>query len=216
MRTYYPGETRTKSDWAKGGYTIQPIDDDYLDTFLETIEAFVMANGRIPTVPEIGQMVPDSLVAPAAIALLDRGDLDPDAWPVQELESAPGALLWDPEGAAPNRPDPGITRLLRGDDSPVDPETTVTWQAYFDRTVSDVGIEDFALVETGVEDSSIVSVAGSEEVWTITVAVGQLTGAQDGSVRLNAVGQDIYDELGRHTNMVLTGEVYVVTYTPEP
>src|SRR5215208_1706822 len=91
--------------------------------------------------------------------------------------------LSDPTGYPDSYP-PLILFIDRTDPNPYPPPAntaTVTFEATFSEDVMGVGINDFVLTVTGVQNPSITAVSGSGNIYTITVN----TGSGDGTIRLD-------------------------------
>jgi MSHA biogenesis protein MshQ len=97
-----------------------------------------------------------------------------------------------------------VNTITRLDSSPTS-ASTVRWAVNFSNSVTGVATTNFALVESGVSGTSIVSVSGSGTSWTVTAN----TGVGAGSLGLNMTSSAGVSPAP--TNLPFTGEVYTIT-----
>jgi hypothetical protein len=85
-------------------------------------------------------------------------------------------------------PPPEVVSINRADFDPTYASTSVTWTVTFSRSVTGVGVGDFALTQSGgAAGASITSVSGSGTTYTVTANTGT---ASTGSVRLDLIDDD--------------------------
>ena len=83
---------------------------------------------------------------------------------------------------------PNVLSISRSSSNPAAPNTAVTWQVLFDRSVTGVDSGDFSLIQgSGATGASITGVSGSGTTWTVTANTGTGT---SGTLQLNLVDND--------------------------
>lgn len=83
---------------------------------------------------------------------------------------------------------PNVLSISRSSSNPAAPNSSVTWQVVFDRSVTGVDSGDFSLLQgSGATGASITAVSGSGTTWTVTANTGTGT---SGTLQLNLVDND--------------------------
>lgn len=102
---------------------------------------------------------------------------------------------------------PSLESISRVNASPTS-SATVNFTVVFSEDVTGVDVSDFTLTTTGIINSSITNVSGTNTTYTISVN----TGSGDGTIRLDFVDDDtVINQFSNSPNAdFTTGEVYVI------
>ena len=105
---------------------------------------------------------------------------------------------------------PAVASIVRAD-SEVSNATSVAYTVTFDQSVSGVDANDFVLTSTGSVDSTVSSVSGSGDTYTVTVS--SISG--DGTLRLDLknAGTGITDSAGNTAAGYTGGQTYTFDHT---
>lgn len=129
-----------------------------------------------------------------------------------ELEALPSGgdsvfLQCNTQGCPP----PAVSSIVRADPDPTS-AASVDYTVTFSEPVTGVDQSDFAVTTVGIAGASVTNVAGSDAIYTVTVA----TGTGDGTIRLDVADDDtIVNDLlrplgdaGPGNGDFTTGEIY--------
>lgn len=102
---------------------------------------------------------------------------------------------------------PTVSSILRADADPTN-AGSVDFTVIFSESVSNVDVADFSLTTTGVSGASVLSVAGSGSVYTVTVN----TGSNSGTIRLDVPNTATINDLSGTalTAAFTTGQAYTI------
>jgi hypothetical protein len=109
-----------------------------------------------------------------------------------------------------------VESITRVDPNPTNAES-VSFEVTFSRSVTGVDMSDFTLTTTDIQDASVQSVSGSDDMYTVVVD----TGSSSGTLRLDLVDDDSIQSEGNLLGMegmgngdFTSGEVYTIDKDP--